>query len=110
MVGLQAPLSFLNAENFRADVLERSASRTPKPKLLVLEASGILEIDFTAAQILLDLIRRMPRSKASRSRWPGWNRRGRSDAFERFGIYDVLPKDRIFHSVDEAVRALAGKP
>ena len=29
------------------------------------------------------------------------------DAFERFGLYDVLPKDHIFHSVDEAVRKLA---
>ena len=32
------------------------------------------------------------------------------DAFARFGIYDVLPKDCIFHSVDEAMRALRGKP
>jgi SulP family sulfate permease len=30
-------------------------------------------------------------------------------AFERFGIYDVLPKDHIFHSVDQAIHALAGK-
>ena len=56
VVGLQAPLSFLNAENFRADVLEVLKASTPKPGLLVLEASGIVEIDFTAAQTLLDLI------------------------------------------------------
>ena len=55
VVGLQAPLSFLNAQNFRADVLERREG-APKPRLLVLEASGILEIDFTAAQTLLELI------------------------------------------------------
>jgi len=28
-------------------------------------------------------------------------------AFERFGLYDVLPKDHVFLSVDEAVRKLA---
>ncbi len=28
-------------------------------------------------------------------------------AFERFGLHDALPKDRVFHSVDEAVRAHA---
>jgi sulfate permease, SulP family len=28
------------------------------------------------------------------------------DAFARFELYDVLPKDHIFHSVDEAVRKL----
>ena len=29
------------------------------------------------------------------------------DAFARFGLYDVLPKGCIFHSVDEAIYALA---
>jgi sulfate permease, SulP family len=106
VVGLQAPLSFLNASNFRADVLKVLQDSTPKPRLLVLEASGILEIDFTAAQILLDLIREcradgvtvaMARLESTRAQ----------QAFARFKLYDVLPRDHIFHSVDEAVRALA---
>ena len=36
---------------------EGASAATPKPRLLVIEASGIVEIDFTAAQILLDLIK-----------------------------------------------------
>ena len=28
------------------------------------------------------------------------------DAFERFAIYEALPRDHVFHSVDEAVRKL----
>ena len=105
VVGLQAPLSFLNAQNFRADVLGVVRTSTPKPHLLVLEASGIIEIDFTAAQILLDLIREcrtegvtvaMARLESTRAQ----------EAFARFGLYDVLPKDHIFFSVDEAVRKL----
>jgi sulfate permease, SulP family len=101
-------LSFLNASNFRSDVLHVIRTTTPKPRLLVLEASGILEIDFTAAQILLDLIKQctedgvivaMARLESTRAQ----------EAFARFGIYDVLPKSCIFHSVDEAVHALAGK-
>jgi sulfate permease, SulP family len=103
VVGLQAPLSFLNAQNFRADVLD--VVKRAKPRLLVLEASGMIEIDFTAAQILLDLIRQcrdegvtvaMARLESTRAQ----------DAFARFGLYDVLPKEQIFHSVDEAVRKL----
>ena len=103
VVGLQAPLSFLNAQNFRADVLD--VVKRAKPRLLVLEASGMIEIDFTAAQILLDLFREcrddgvtvaMARLESTRAQ----------DALARFGLYDVLPKDRIFHSVDEAVRKL----
>src|SRR5205085_3698263 len=58
VVGLQAPLSFLNAGNFSADVLQVLNASTPRPKLLVLEATGIVEIDFTAAQSLIDLIRK----------------------------------------------------
>jgi hypothetical protein len=28
------------------------------------------------------------------------------DAFERFRLYDALPREHVFHSVDEAVRKL----
>ena len=47
---------FSTRANFRADVLGVVRRSTPQPRLLVLEASGILEIDFTAAQILIDLV------------------------------------------------------
>jgi sulfate permease, SulP family len=107
VVGLQAPLSFLNAENFGADLRNILTAATPKPKLLVLEASGMLEIDFTAAQMLIDLIRQchadgvtlaVARLESTRTQ----------AAFERFGLYDVLPRDRVFRSVDEAVHTLGG--
>ena len=55
MIGLQAPLSFLNAPGFRSDVTKVLTTSTPQ--LLVLEASGMVEIDFTAAQILLDVFK-----------------------------------------------------
>jgi hypothetical protein len=29
------------------------------------------------------------------------------EAFERFRLYDALPREHVFHSVDEAVRKLA---
>ena len=58
VAGFQAPLSFLNAYRFRQDILDALQSSTQKARLIVLEATGILEIDFTAAQVLSDLIRR----------------------------------------------------
>ncbi|MDE2380145.1 SulP family inorganic anion transporter [Bradyrhizobium sp.] len=104
VVGLQAPLSFLNAPDFRNDVAD--VLKESRPRLLVLEASGMVEIDFTAAQILLEVFKacgeqgvtiavaRLESVRAQR-------------AFERFELHEVLPRDRVFHSVDEAVRALA---
>jgi MFS superfamily sulfate permease-like transporter len=104
VVGMHAPLSFLNSPGFRADVM--NVVMKNKPKLLVFEASGIVEIDFTAAQILLDVFKAcredgvtiaMARLESVRAQ----------DAFERFKLFDALSRDHIFHSVDEAVRALA---
>ena len=107
VAGLQAPLSFLNASHFRADVLNTLKASTTAPQLLVIEASGIIEIDFTAAQVLLDLIKAchadgivvaVARLESLRAQ----------DAFVRFKVYDVLGRDRVFRSVDEAIRALSG--
>ena len=103
VVGQQAPLSFLNAPTFRSEVMK--AVNDAKPKLLVLEASGMVEVDFTAAQVLIELFREcsdqgvtvaLARLESVRAQ----------DAFERFGIYEALPRDHVFHSVDEAVRKL----
>jgi MFS superfamily sulfate permease-like transporter len=108
VVAFQAPLTFLNAATFRSDVRHLLKTSHPPPKLLVLEASGIPEIDFTAAQTLRDLIKACDVADVTVAVARLESLRAQ-DAFERFGIHDVLPRDRIFHSVDEAVRALAGR-
>jgi len=108
VVAFQAPLSFLNAATFRADVRHILRTSRPPPKLLVLEASGIPEIDYTAAQTLRDLIKSCDASGVTVAVARLESLRAQ-DAFDRFRIHEVLPRDRIFHSVDEAVRALAGK-
>ena len=108
VVGLQAPLSFLNAEGFHSGVLKMINTATQRPRLLVIEASGMVEIDFTAAQGLRDLFREcrddgvtvaVARLESTRAQ----------DAFERFDLYEVLQRNHVFHSVDEAVRTLGGQ-
>jgi sulfate permease, SulP family len=105
VAGFQAPLSFLNAYRFRRDILEALQSSTQKARLIVLEATGIVEIDFTAAQILRDLICRchadgvdfaIARLESIRAQ----------DAMARFGIIELLGSDHLFHSVEEAFQAL----
>jgi SulP family sulfate permease len=105
VAGFQAPLSFLNAYHFRRDILDALQSSPEKARLMVLEATGIVEIDFTAAQVLRDLIRKchadgvdlaIARLESVRAQ----------DAMTRFGINELLGADRQFHSVEEAIRAL----
>ena len=105
VAGFQAPLSFLNAYDFRRDILDALRSSPQKARLIVLEATGIVEIDFTAAQVLRDLIRKcqtegvdfaVARLESVRAQ----------DAMVRFGINELLGPDRLFRSVEEAVTAL----
>ncbi|QPF93435.1 SulP family inorganic anion transporter [Bradyrhizobium commune] len=104
VIGLQAPLSFLNAPGFRSDVTKVLTTATPQ--LLVLEASGMVEIDFTAAQILLDVFKACSEQGVTVALARLESVRAQ-DAFERFRLFDALPKQHVFHSVDEAVRTLA---
>jgi SulP family sulfate permease len=108
VAGFQAPLSFLNAYHFRRDILEALKSSSQKVQLLVLEATGIVEIDFTAAQILSEIIRKchadgvdfaVARLESLRAQ----------DAMARFGIDALLGPDHQFHSVEEAIRARGKK-
>jgi SulP family sulfate permease len=108
VAGFQAPLSFLNAYHFRRDILDALPSLPLKARLIVLEATGIVEIDFTAAQVLRDLIGRchadgvdfaIARLESIRAQ----------EAMARFGIEELLGKDHLFHSVEQAIAALGKK-
>lgn len=105
VVAFQAPLSFLNAYIFRRDVLALLQEAREPTRLLVLESSAILDIDFTAAQTLKSLIRycndkrivfAIARLESLRAQ----------ESIKRFGIDRVLGPGRVFHSVDEAIKTL----
>jgi MFS superfamily sulfate permease-like transporter len=105
VAGFQAPLFFLNAYRFRHDVLDTLRASPEKPRLMVLEATGIVGIDYTAAQVLADLIRKchadgvdfaIARLESIRAQ----------EAMVRFGVDAMLGPDRQFRSVEEAIRAL----
>lgn len=107
VIAFQAPLMFANADAFRTDVRHLIATSEPKPSLVVIEASSIVDIDYTAAQVLLEVIdycRKLgielaiARLESVRAQ----------EAMKRFGILAELGSGHVFHSVDEAVKALAG--
>ncbi|HTT82596.1 MAG TPA: SulP family inorganic anion transporter [Rhizomicrobium sp.] len=106
VVAFQAPLSFLNAGAFQRGFRDALAQARFPVGLMVLEASSIVEIDFTAAHVLcaaVELCRengivfavaRLESIRAQRS-------------FHRFGITEVVGPSHMFRSVQEAVEALA---
>jgi sulfate permease, SulP family len=108
VVGFQAPLSFLNAYDFRRDILAALTSSSKKVRLMVLEATGIVEIDFTAAQVLTDIIRQCHAAGIDFAIARLESNRAQA-AMVRFGIAALLGPDHEFHSVEEAIRALARK-
>ena len=109
VVGFQAPLSFLNAYHFRRDLMELLRTASRRVKLVVLEATGIVEIDFTAAQILSDAIAAC-RSAGVDFAIARLESIRAEQAIERFGIEDLLAAHHPFYSVEEAIRAWRGEP
>jgi sulfate permease, SulP family len=106
VVAYQGPLSFLNAYDFEKDLEKKIADAGPGLALVVLEASGIVEIDFTAARILNAAIAQCRKDKIDFAIARLESLRAQ-EALGRFGVMPTLGEGRIFHSVDEATRKLA---
>ena len=109
VAGFQAPLSFLNAYHFRSDVTGLIQASAQPPSLIVLEATGIVEIDFTAAQILSDTIKacrdqsvgfaiaRLESERAQQAIERVWHRcadREKPSLPQRRGSHSCLPRRR----------------
>ena len=56
VVGMQAPLSFLNAYAIQSEI---EAYRAGRLRLLVIEANAVVEIDYTGATVLAALVQRL---------------------------------------------------
>jgi MFS superfamily sulfate permease-like transporter len=110
VVGFQAPLSFLNADRLRLQ-LQRVAEE-PNVRLIVLEASAIASIDYTAAQALVSAIDHchargcdfaIARLESVRAH----------AAAKTFGVLDALGRagagERLFFSVNQALIRRASK-
>ena len=69
VIALQAPLSFLNAYNFRR-AIARFVNEGAPIRLIVIEANALVEIDYTGATVLAELVGRL--------RGRGRRRRGRA--------------------------------
>jgi MFS superfamily sulfate permease-like transporter len=102
----QAPLLFANAEIFKRDMIEMIDSYDPPMSLVVLEASGIADVDFTAAQAFIEILSHCRTANIQFAVARLESVRAHA-ALNRFGVLHALGPDNLFHSVDEAVNRLA---
>lgn len=109
VVGFQAPLFFLNSETFRRTISEMIQAAPQPVRAVILEASSIVEVDFSGAQVLLSMIEQ-------------WKLQGVSfyiarlesvraqRALESFGILKQMGEQKVFHSVSDAVSQIIQAP
>jgi MFS superfamily sulfate permease-like transporter len=109
VIAFQAPLLFANSDTFKREMLAKIAGCKQRPRLVILEAGGIADIDFTAAEALTDLICQLKEQGIEFAIARLESVRAQA-ALVRFGTLAVLGPDRVFYSVDHALRILGGKP
>lgn len=101
VLSFQAPLLFANADSFKRQLLA-SIEAQPAPGLVVLEASAIVEIDYSAAQMLREVIG-LCQQKGIVFVIARLGSVRAMQALERFGIAALLGPDGVSHSVQEAI-------
>jgi len=101
------PLWYANAEHFRSE-LDRALSRAlGKPDLLILDAMGMSDIDYTGSRALGQALDKLEREhiEVAVARAGAHLRKG----LIRSGLAKRIGGDRFFDSVGEAVSALGPK-
>ncbi len=100
-----APLTFLNADYICLQ-LDQALVETAGARLAVIEASGITLIDYTGAQTLIETIVRL-RERGIDVALARLDGERAVAAAGRNGLLGAFGADHVFHSVEEAVRALS---
>ena len=109
VMGFQAPLVFLNADQFRRSVDLAVAAAGGPVRLFVLEASNIVDIDVTAADVLTAVIHRLRTSGVDVALARLESVTAHRD-LERLGVIDALGRDHLFPTVAEAIETLRSRP
>jgi len=109
VLSFAAPLTFLNADAFAQDFLVRAGTGPDGVRVAILEAAGIVEIDFTGAQALRAVVEAC-REKGVAFAVARLESVAAQEAFERLGLRDMVGPDHIFDSVAQAIETLRSEP
>jgi MFS superfamily sulfate permease-like transporter len=100
-----APLNFTNAE-YISDEIMAALVKAPEPvKLLVIEASGMIDIDYTGSQILQQTIAQLRSRSIVVTVARLSDARAQNEA-SHTGLIAALGPECVFRSVEEAVRRI----
>jgi sulfate permease, SulP family len=100
-----APLNFTNAERICGEIRSAIAAQRSPVKLLVVEANAIIDIDYTGSQILLRAVAELAAMDIVVALARLSDERAQVQA-HRTGLIEAIGPDRVFMSVEEAVRKL----
>jgi MFS superfamily sulfate permease-like transporter len=100
---LGAPINFINANYLLARLMNAVAAMASGCRLVVIEASGVIDVDFTGSQILRHAICEFHRRGIDVAMARLESERAMQAAI-RTGVIEVLGADHVFRSVDEAIR------
>jgi MFS superfamily sulfate permease-like transporter len=100
-------LFFANAEHFRARVLSLVESAPHPVTWMAFDFSAIADVDYTAGQMLLALLRNLAHGSVSVHLA---HVEDIADVLRRYGILDLVDADHIHHGIREAVAAASAAP
>ncbi|MBV9236117.1 MAG: SulP family inorganic anion transporter, partial [Xanthobacteraceae bacterium] len=103
-----APVNFTNAYFIRDKLQAAIASLTEPCRLVVIEANGVIDFDFTGAEILQQTIIDL-RSEGIDVMLTRLESEIAVRAAERAGLLSLLGPDHVFRSVEDAVQAYRGR-
>ena len=100
-----APLTFTNAQYISDKIMSALATAPAPVKLLVIEASGMIDIDYTGSQIFQETIAELRARSIDVAIARLSDPRAQAQA-DRTGLIAALGPERAFRTVEEAVRRL----
>lgn len=99
------PLYYVNSEHFRMQVDQKVLQCQPPPTVLILDAAGFHDIDFTGCRVVKGLLDELQRLHIT----VGIARAGNTlvENLKRSALFDRIGAGHFFDSTDAAVTALA---
>jgi SulP family sulfate permease len=103
VIAPSAPIYFVNASYLRARLMAAVAAKGESCRYVVLEAHGIIDIDFTGSQALQQIIAEL-RAHGIDLAIARMSSERAQQAAKQTGLIDALGADHVFRSVEEAIR------